>query len=168
MAAFLGKAIFCYITKRYFVIENRKHIGRTASCAARSSDKRRGEQSSVCRTYKRKEISRDECITAWRYPLGIMCQDTPLITRHPDVRLSILIILKGIRKKAFPRKAFCLPGQKHREDILMYAQRPIAHSFVESAAFFVFLGDVPGAEPLQAIRSHRSIGANLFEKDLDI
>ena len=78
-----------------------------------------------------------------------MHQDTLLIAKSPDIFLSVSRVEKP--GNGTPNLTLHhLPEQFYRENHSMRTKQPINHSFVASAAFFVFPGIVLNVGPLQS------------------
>lgn len=77
-----------------------------------------------------------------------MYQDTPLTVKPSDARPSASPT-KNIENGEHNQKSPRLSEQFYKADLSMRTERPIPHNFVRSTAFFVLLGNVSGADPLQ-------------------
>ena len=105
----------------------------------------------LCDRHVKKGFLCDGRFIALSTSIYFMCQNTPLAVNLPDVRLSASptpeeSIRNGEKNQKSPR----LPNQSHRVDFSMRTKRPITHSPVRPAVYFVFLDTIPSAGPLQA------------------
>lgn len=85
-----------------------------------------------------------------------MCQDTPLTIKGPDI-FSLVFFPERVGNGLLYQKNPYLLKQFYRKDHSMRTKQPITHNLVESAAFFVLLGNVPDAGLLQTNSSSQAM-----------
>ena len=95
-----------------------------------------------------------------RKSAGMKWLDTLLILKDSVKNISASFG-EGIGKDSLGQRSLHLPEPFYGKSLSMRIKRPILHSFVESAAVFLFVGMNPGVVPLRMSIPHMIVNTRL-------